>query len=233
MGIKMEEILKVENVEYTYQSQGGPVKAVKHASASFIKGKVYAITGSSGSGKSTLLSLLAGLDLPQKGSIIFKGRKLKDIDRNIYRSNDIGIVFQAFNLIPHYTALENVKLSLEISRLYSGNQNQTARELLLKVGIDETKANRKVLKLSGGEQQRVAIARALAIDPELILADEPTGNLDSENGKAIMRQFLAIAHEEERCIVIVTHSNSLAKQADEVWGMKDGVLLPIRIAEEA
>jgi putative ABC transport system ATP-binding protein len=226
----MDEILKIENIEYTYQSQGGPVKAVKHASAAFSKGRVYAITGSSGSGKSTLLSLLAGLDIPDKGAIEFKGSKLNQINRNKYRSDEIGIVFQAFNLIPHYTALENVRLSLELSSKKGGNYGQLAAGLLYKVGIDEAKSKRKVLKLSGGEQQRVAIARALATDPELILADEPTGNLDSENSKEIMKQFLSIAHEEERCIILVTHSNSIAKQADEVWGMKDGVLLPVRIA---
>lgn len=224
------DILKIENIEYSYSTPGGKVPAVKDATAAFEKGKVYAITGSSGSGKSTLLSLMAGLDLPNKGEIVFKDKSLRTMNRNKYRRRDVGIIFQAFNLIPHYTALENVMLSLELCGSPYKHNYQRSLELLNKLGIDRSKACRKVLKLSGGEQQRVAISRALAPNPELILADEPTGNLDSKTGDKIMEKFIDIAHNENRCIIIVTHSSAVAKQADEVWGMKDGVLLPVRTA---
>ena len=227
----MEEILKLSDIEYSYKGQGGTVKAVKKASGVFCKGKVYAITGRSGSGKSTLMSLLAGLDLPQKGKLYFKGKSMDEINRNKYRSNDVGLIFQAFNLLPQLTALENTILSLEMCKLPAGKQKARAMELLEKVGIDSSKAKRKVLKLSGGEQQRIAIARALGANPSLILADEPTGNLDSETGDTVMDMLVDLAHNEDRCVIVITHAESVAKQADEIWGMKDGVLIPLKVTQ--
>ncbi|MFD3157008.1 ABC transporter ATP-binding protein [Haloimpatiens sp. FM7330] len=225
----MEEILRVEDVSYEYNSMNEKVMAVKKVNACFEKGKVYAITGSSGSGKTTLLSLLAGLDKVKNGDIFFKENSLKKLDRDKYRSNDIGIVFQSFNLLPQLTAAENVMISLELCKWPSNERKIRAMQLLKKVGLNEDKAKRRVLKLSGGEQQRVAIARALSSNPELILADEPTGNLDSRTGDIITKILTDLAHKENKCIIIVTHSNTLAKKADEVYGMKDGVLHPIRV----
>lgn len=223
----MCEILKLEDVSYEYVGKNGGVKAVKRANGIFESGKLYAITGKSGSGKTTLLSLIAGLDKVKEGDIIFKGESLKKIDRDMYRSTSIGIVFQQFNLLTQLTAYENVLLALDLCK-FKGNKKERAKELLNKVGIDEVKANRRVLKLSGGEQQRVAIARALAPNPYLILADEPTGNLDSENGDNIIKILLKLAHEEGKCVIMITHSNSLAKLSDEIWGMRDGVLMPVK-----
>ncbi len=225
----MNEILKLERVSYTYMSKNNPVLAVRDVCASFELGKFYSITGRSGSGKTTLLSLIAGLDKTSSGDIIFNEKSLKKIDRDNYRSNNIGIVFQSFNLLPQLTALENVSLAIDISKCSSKNKQKRALDLLNKVGIDEIKAKRRVLKLSGGEQQRVAIARALSTNPKLILADEPTGNLDSDTSNTIINLLMDIAHKENKCVIMITHSKSIAKKTDEIYGMKDGVLLPIKI----
>lgn len=225
----MNEILKLEKVSYTYMSNNNPVLAVKNVSASFSLGKLYSITGRSGSGKTTLLSLIAGLDKISAGDILFNEKSLNKIDRDKYRSDDIGIVFQSFNLLPQLTALENVTLAMDISKCSSKNKQNRALELLNKVGLNEVMAKRRVLKLSGGEQQRVAVARALSTDPKLILADEPTGNLDTETSNIIIKLLMDIAHKENKCVIMITHSKSIAKQADEIYGMKDGVLLPIKV----
>jgi putative ABC transport system ATP-binding protein len=225
----MEEILRIENIAYSYDIKHIPVKAIKQASGVFHSGKLYAITGRSGSGKSTLISLMAGLDLPMKGKIFFKGKPLDEIERNHYRSHDIGMIFQAFNLMPHLTAAENTMLSLDLGSFPRKDWKNRVIELLQKVGIDEAKSKRKAIKLSGGEQQRVAIARALGPNPPLLLADEPTGNLDSETGDTVMKLLLNAARNEGKCVIAVTHSKEVAKLADEVWAMKDGVLLPVKV----
>lgn len=225
----MKEILKLEKVSYEYVGTT-KVLAVKNVSCSFSLGKIYAITGRSGSGKSTLLSLVAGLDKVSSGNIMFKNQYLKDIDRDNYRSRDIGIVFQSFNLLHQLTAIENVMLAMDISKCSCVNKEGKALDLLKKVGIDHDKSKRKVLKLSGGEQQRVAIARALSTNPKIILADEPTGNLDTETSNIIIKLLLDIAHYENKCVIMITHSKSIANKADEIYGMKDGVLLPIKIS---
>lgn len=211
-------ILKLDNLSYMYSD--GTEYVLKDISYSFEKGKTYAIKGRSGSGKTTLLSLISGLERYQEGSITFDEKELNQIDLDHYRNTNIGIVFQSFNLLPHLTAIENVILSMDISKVKTENKQEKALQLLKKVGLDEEKGNRRVLKLSGGEQQRVAIARSLSYNPEIILADEPTGNLDKETEDEIMKILTDLAHKEKKCVIIVTHSNNVAKQVDQVFDLK-------------
>ena len=207
-------VLELDKISYTYD---GKTYVLKDFSCKFEKGKVYAIVGKSGAGKTTLLSLLAGLDKLSDGKILFDGKDITNIDKYNYRSNDVGVVFQSYNLLPKFTARENVELSMDLSKKKVANKKEVAMELLKKVGLSEEEANRRVLKISGGQQQRVAIARAIAYEPSIVLADEPTGNLDPENQDAIMEIFKSIAHNDDKCVIIVTHSQDVAKQADEVF----------------
>lgn len=207
-------VLELDKISYTYD---GKTYVLKDFSCAFEKGKVYAIVGKSGAGKTTLLSLLAGLDKLSEGKILFDGKDITNIDKYKYRSNDVGVVFQSYNLLPKFTARENVELSMDLSKKKVANKKEVAMDLLKKVGLSEEEANRRVLKISGGQQQRVAIARAIAYEPSIVLADEPTGNLDPENQDAIMEIFKSIAHNDNKCVIIVTHSQDVAKQADEVF----------------
>ena len=173
-------ILKIEKVSYRYRDALEDEYVLKDINYTFETGKVYAIKGKSGSGKTTLLSLLSGLENNYEGSIKFDGKELRSLDLDDYRSRDIGIVFQSYNLLPSLTALENIILSMNISKVKVESKEQKAIELMKSVGLKESQKDRRVLKLSGGEQQRVAIARSLSYQPKMILADEPTGNLDKE-----------------------------------------------------
>lgn len=211
----MESVLELKNVSFRYSKDSRRV--LNDLSYSFEEGKLYAIVGRSGAGKTTLLSLLSGLAVPEKGEVLMKGENIANLDRYHYRSHDIGVIFQSFNLLPKYTALENVLLSMDIAKAHYDDKKQYAMELLKKVALNEEEANRRILKLSGGQQQRVAIARALSYDPKIILADEPTGNLDQETQKEIMDIFLDLAHKENRCVIIVTHSPQAAKAADALY----------------
>ena len=211
----MEPVLELKNVSFRYSKDSRRV--LNDLSYSFEEGKLYAIVGRSGAGKTTLLSLLSGLAVPEKGEVLMKGENIANLDRYHYRSHDIGVIFQSFNLLPKYTALENVLLSMDIAKAHYDDKKQYAMDLLKKVALDEQEANRRILKLSGGQQQRVAIARALSYDPKIILADEPTGNLDQETQKEIMDIFLDLAHKENRCVIIVTHSPQAAKAADALY----------------
>ena len=199
-------VLELDKIAYTYDKK---TYVLKDFSCKFEAGKVYAIVGKSGAGKTTLLSLLAGLDKLSDGKIIFDGKDITDIDKYKYRSNDVGVVFQSYNLLPKFTARENVELSIDLSKKKVSNKKQLAMDLLKKVGLSEEEANR-----------RVAIARAIAYEPSVVLADEPTGNRDPENQDAIMEIFKKIAHEDNKCVIIVTHSQDVAKQADEVYELK-------------
>lgn len=190
----MEKILELKDVDFTYD---GYKYVLKNISLTFEKEKIYGIFGKSGAGKTTLLSLMAGLEVTTNGEVLYKGKDLKKINRNIYRSNEIGVIFQNYNLLPHLTALENVILSMDISNIKVKDRKKKAYQLLKKVGIDEVKANRRILHLSGGEQQRVSIARALSYDSEIILADEPTGNLDKKTEKEIIDLLVMLAHKEK------------------------------------
>ena len=205
-------ILSLQNISFSYDKT--PV--LKDISYEFEKGKMYCVIGRSGAGKTTLLSLLSGLATPTAGDIIYDGKSISKIDKYTFRSKYIGVVFQSFNLITKYTALENVVLSMDISGAKIKNKKQKALELLDSVGLDEDEANRRVLKLSGGQQQRVAIARALSYDPDIILADEPTGNLDRDTQKEIMDIFRELANQG-KCVILVSHSPDVAAMCDEKY----------------
>lgn len=219
-------ILSIRNVNYTYQGASSP--ALSDINIEFEPGTVYAIKGKSGSGKTTLLSLLAGLDNVTSGEILFKGKNLNTIDKDEYRAKDIGVIFQGFNLLTNYTALQNVLLSMNVSEMVVENKKEYAYNMLQKVGIDRESANRKVLNLSGGEQQRVAIARTIATKSDIIIADEPTGNLDDETEESIMEILKGLAHEDGKCVIIVTHSNKVAKQSDELLGISNKKLIYVK-----
>lgn len=209
-------ILKLDNVSYRYDDAEADDYVLKDINYSFETGKVYAIKGKSGIGKTTLLSLLSGLENNYEGSIEFAGKELKNIDLDNYRSRDIGIVFQSYNLLPHLTAIENIILSMNVSNLNIPNKEEQTISLMEKVGLTKNQKDRRVLKLSGGEQQRVAIARSLSYNPLMILADEPTGNLDKETENEILKIFKNLA-KEDKCIIIVTHSENVCDQADIVY----------------
>ena len=203
-------VLSLQNISFSY----GRTPVLKDISYEFEKGKMYCIIGKSGAGKTTLLSLLSGLAKPTAGDIIYDGKSIAKIDKYTFRSKFIGVVFQSFNLITKYTALENVVLSMDVSGAKIKNKKQKALQLLESVGLDEDEANRRVLKLSGGQQQRVAIARALSYDPDIILADEPTGNLDRDTQKEIMDIFRELANQG-KCVILVSHSPDVATMCDE------------------
>ena len=185
---------------------------------------MYAIIGSSGSGKTTFLSLLAGLDVPSAGSITWNGEATAQLDRDAYRLEHVSVIYQNFNLFSHLTALENAAYPLYVRKTARKEADMLAQEKLLAVGLEEEQLGRFPNMLSGGEQQRVAIARALAAGSEIILADEPTGNLDSENSRNIVEILQKLAYEENRCVIIVTHDPAVAEAADTVLHMQDGKL---------
>ena len=214
--------LTIENVSYKYRNSG--TQAVKQASCEFEAGSIYAIMGPSGSGKSTLLSMLAGLDSPTEGDIRYEGKSLLEMDLDRYRREDISMIFQAFQLFPLLTVVENVCYPTELSGGDTKDAVKKAKELLLRVGIGEEKHKRYPANLSGGEQQRVAIARELSSGAKLILADEPTGNLDVENGDAVIEILRSLAHDDGYCVIVVTHDLDIAKRADAMYRMKGGEL---------
>ncbi len=209
-------ILKLDNISYGYNKNKKVLNGINYE---FENGHIYSIVGKSGAGKTTLLSVLSGLAEPSEGEIYYNDKSIKKINKYDYRSRYVGVVFQSFNLLTKLTALENVILSMDISGIKLKNKKERAYELLESVGLDRDEANRRVLKLSGGQQQRVAIARALSYDPEIILADEPTGNLDGETQKEILDIFRKLA-EQGKCIILVTHSPEVAKKSDYVYELK-------------
>lgn len=202
-------IMKTENLTYIYRL-GKPI--LKGVTTEFEAGKLYAILGPSGCGKTTFLSLLGGLDVPAMGKIFFNEEELKQVDLVKHRKEHVSFIFQSFNLIDYMTPIENIALT---SRL-------PAMPVLEKLGLTIDEAKRNVLKLSGGQQQRVAIARALASEAPVILADEPTGNLDEDTASEIVEILKQSAHQMNKCVVVVTHSNELARQADVVLKLRKG-----------
>lgn len=223
-------VLTLKDVMYKYD--GTKKNVLKGINAEFEAGKVYTIVGKSGSGKSTLLSLIAGLDVSTTGEILHGQSDLKNIDRDVYRSKDIGVVFQGYNLITNADAVENIVLSMNISGNAEKDKRFFAYALLEKVGIDRETANRKVLRLSGGEQQRVGIARAIANNPDIIIADEPTGNLDEKTEIEVLNILISLAHDAGKCVIIVTHSKEVTAIADKILGIKDGKIILVKKAEK-
>ncbi len=208
-------ILSLKDISFSYNKS--PV--LKNLSYDFEAGKIYCITGKSGVGKTTLLSVLSGLASPTSGSIFYNGSDIKSMDKYKFRSNYIGVIFQNFNLLTKFTALENVILSMDIAGVRGIDKKEKAMSLLKSVGLNEEEAKRRVLKLSGGQQQRVAIARALSYDPGIILADEPTGNLDVDTQNEIMEIFRRLA-DQGKCVILVSHSPSVAAMCDERYTLK-------------
>lgn len=214
-------ILEIKDLNFTYD---GERFVLKDINMNFENGIMYGIYGKSGAGKSTLLSLLAGLEKTKNGTILYEGQDVDFISRERYRSSAVGIIFQSYNLLPQYTALENVILSMNISGIKEDNKEEKALRLLEKVGIDTAKAKRRVLQLSGGEQQRVSIARALSYDSKIILADEPTGNLDKDNEDEIINILKDLAHKENKCVIVVSHSPNVKKHVDQLFLLEKGKL---------
>lgn len=212
-------LLKLENLSYSYDN--GKTFVFNDLTYDFEQGNIYAVVGKSGAGKTTLLSLLSGLCSPTEGKIFINDQDIGKMDKYKYRSQYVGVIFQSYNLLLKLTALENVILSMEISGQKYENKTQYAMDLLHKVGLSDDEAKRRVLKLSGGQQQRVAIARALSYNPKIILADEPTGNLDGETQEGIMDIFKKLSKEDGKCIIIVTHSPSVEKMSDIVYSLAD------------
>ena len=218
-------ILIANEVVYEYRNAYQTVRAVNGVARDVEQGLVYAIVGSSGSGKTTFLSLLAGLDVPTSGTIALDGQSTAELDRDEYRLNHVSVIYQNFNLFQHLTVLENAAYPLYVRKVGGKEADAVAREKLLQVGLKEDQFKRLPNMLSGGEQQRVAIARALASGSEIILADEPTGNLDSTNSRNIVEILHRLAHENDRGVIIVTHDPAVAEAADVVLNMKDGKLI--------
>lgn len=204
-------ILKLEHVSFSYDQN---TYVLHDINLSFDFGKVYGIFGKSGAGKTTLLSLLAGLEVCKEGNVFYNDFDLKKIPLDYYRSHEIGIVFQNYHLLAHLTALENVVLSMDISRIRQKDKKKRAYQLLKELGIEKEKADRLVLQLSGGEQQRVSLARALANDPGIILADEPTGNLDEQTEKDMIRFLTDLAHKRNKCVILISHSDLVGCAVD-------------------
>lgn len=224
----MGKIIEAVNVSYIYQTKYQKTKALSEVSCSFERGKVYAITGKSGSGKSTFLSLLAGLDVPTEGTLVVEGEDMRKMNRDAYRLNRASVIYQAFHLFPLLTVTENVMFPMELQHVPAKEAKARAREYLAKVDLPETLYKKMPGMISGGEQQRVAIARAIAAGGEILLADEPTGNLDSQNEKVIVDLLCKLAHEDNYAVIVVTHNEAVAAAADVVYGMTDGMLSVVR-----
>jgi len=220
-------IIEIKGLEKHFRSGGNDVKAVDGVTIGFPKGKMIALRGSSGSGKTTLLNLIGALDRPTSGSIIVDGVDVSKAHGNAevkYRLQKVGFVFQSYCLIPNLSALENAMMPIELLNPKDKERVEKAQKLLERVGIDQTRQARRPAKLSGGEQQRVAIARALANDPPIILADEPTGNLDSKNGKRIV-ELLRSLTKDGKTVLIATHDADIAANADIKIEMVDGKIV--------
>lgn len=216
-------MLQIKNLKFSYQDGSSRRIILDDVNQTFNESTLYSIVGQSGSGKTTLLSLMAALDVPEEGEIIFNNENIQKIGLNKYRKNNVSMVYQNFNLIPYMSALQNVMVAQSISDNTIASK-ESALKLLDSVGINEEKSLRNIKKLSGGEQQRVAIARALSTNSNIIIADEPTGNLDNKTQNEIIDIFKEIAHDQNKCVIVVTHSNSVAKQCDVQLKLNDGTI---------
>ncbi|MGX9133414.1 ABC transporter ATP-binding protein [Rummeliibacillus sp. JY-2-4R] len=215
----MIRMLEIKDVNYWYNNKEDVL--YDDINLTFENGKLYSILGSSGSGKTTFLSLLAGLDVPKKGEIVYEGKPLKKIGLTNYRNKYVSIVFQSYNLLPYMSAVDNIVSAMEITRSTQVNRKDYALSMLKKVGITKKMAQKNVQHLSGGQQQRVAIVRAMCCDAKLVVADEPTGNLDERNSLEIIKLFKELAHEQDKCVIVITHEREIANQCDIVLELKN------------
>jgi putative ABC transport system ATP-binding protein len=221
----MTSCLQFNSVNYWYKQDQKQRYILKNVSITFEKQRFYTIVGPSGSGKTTFLSLASALDTPKEGTILYEGKDIKKIGLSRFRNQYVSIVFQAYNLLPYMTALQNVITAMEITGATPKNKKTHALDLLARVGLPEDKANQKVLTLSGGQQQRVSIARALSSNADLIVADEPTGNLDDETAKGVVDLLQELAHKENKCVIVVTHDQSLAAISDVNINLSKGNMI--------
>ncbi len=219
----MSNILEIKNLGFSYDSSK---QVLKDVNITFKRGEIYAIVGKSGSGKTTLISLISGLDKKQSGEIYIDGKEISEYNLDDYRSKKIGIIFQRYNLLNNYTVLDNILIAMKIAG--KTPNEQVAEELLRKVGLDSQIKNSYPLNLSGGQQQRVAIARTLAKDTEIIIADEPTGNLDEETELEILNLLKQLVIEDEKTLIMITHSNVIASNAEHVYNISDGTVNVIK-----
>lgn len=213
----MEELLKVENLSYWYEKD---TVILDDINIEFKKGKFYSIVGTSGSGKTTFLSLISGLEHQKKGKIIFEGQDTDKIGLEKYRNKCVSIIFQGYNLLNYMNAIQNITSAMSIKGIKKENSKKYAIDMLKRVKLTEEQAKQKVLTLSGGQQQRVAIARALCCESDVIIADEPTGNLDEDTTNEIIELFKDIVYKEGKTVIMVTHDKDIAKVADEMYQVR-------------
>lgn len=220
-------ILEAKDLSYFYQDGEKRRMILQDTSVKFEKGQFYTILGESGSGKTTFLSLISALDAPTAGEILYNGEDIRHIGYDRFRRDDVSIIFQNYNLVPYLTGLENVLVAMSITdNERPRDTTEIAYNLLDYIGINKVKADRLVNQLSGGEQQRIAIARALATNVDIILADEPTGNLDVGMEEEIVTIFKELASIHNKCVIVVTHSREIAEQSDQIFYLNQGELLP-------
>ncbi|MDR0325779.1 MAG: ABC transporter ATP-binding protein, partial [Oscillospiraceae bacterium] len=215
-------IIELNDVIYRYVTPYHTVEALRGVSGAFETGRFYVLRGSSGSGKTTLLSLMAGLDLPTSGEILYDGTATKRLNANKHRREHVATIYQSFNLLPQLTVAENVMYPMELNGVKPRKAREKALELVQTVGLTEKEFTRFPHMLSGGQQQRVAIARALGTPAKVILADEPTGNLDLENSGLVTSLLKGLAHDSGYCVIVATHDEAVSAQADTVWVITDG-----------
>ena len=218
-------ILEAKDLSYFYQDGEKRRMILQDTSVKFEKGQFYTILGESGSGKTTFLSLISALDAPTAGEILYNGEDIRHIGYDRFRRDDVSIIFQNYNLVPYLTGLENVLVAMSITdNEMPKDTTEIAYNLLDYIGINKVKADRLVNQLSGGEQQRIAIARALATNVDIILADEPTGNLDVGMEEEIVTIFKELASIHNKCVIVVTHSREIAEQSDQIFYLNQGEL---------
>ncbi|TWT01949.1 ABC transporter ATP-binding protein [Planomicrobium sp. CPCC 101079] len=228
----MDALLEFKSVSYWYNQNNSKQQILNKISAQFNKGAFYTITGPSGSGKTTFLALASALDKPREGAVLYEGKDIQAIGMTRFRNKYVSIVFQSYNLLPYMTALQNVVTAMEITGSKQTDKKQYALGMLEKVGISPEQAKQKVLTLSGGQQQRVSIARALSCESDLIAADEPTGNLDEDTAKEIVDLLRDLAHNENKCIIVVTHDQGIARSSDVTVQLSKGSIKVIKREQE-
>lgn len=221
----METLLQLHHLSYHYQDGNLRIDILKDCTYSFEQGKTYAIVGPSGCGKTTLLSLMGGLEAPCDGYVEYAGENIGKKGFNKYRRDDMALIFQSYNLIGYMNAYQNIVCAMDIAHMKEPHKKEKALKILEKLGISEQEAKRDIRKLSGGQQQRVAIARAMAKNAQVILADEPTGNLDYHTAQSIIRNFIDLAHQDHRLVIVVTHDQNFASQMDVCLKIEDGMLV--------